>query len=304
MASNSGASGLPLSPPPPIEVFVVLPDGSCRAATQATLKIVLKQARSDQLKARKAKRQEKADELQRNLEDRAAARRLLLELAEIDRGHRRMAATLLVRVKPDQTVRTTSDVQTRVSIPSSRATIAQVSTSSWVIDDRGMRGVHYAQTYLGRKSDHFYRDAARDRWEYEARDEAVLRDADQEPIYFSNLGEDMDEIGAGWQCIEDATTRKNGKIQIRIIVAFDADARTPETVAALKHFCDTVLEPLGLPYSAVLHRSPKCANQANPHAHILTNFRPTSRIAPYCWSFADEVRGELDGKKGVHVDFD
>ncbi|MGY2735045.1 MobA/MobL family protein [Sphingomonas sp. UYP23] len=300
-SSNSAASGRPALPPPPIEVFVVLPDGSCRAATQASLKIVLKQARSDQLKARKARRQEKADELQRNLEDRAAARRLLIELAEIDRDYRRMAATLLVRVKPDRPPRKTSDVRKRVIVTSSRTSVTRIQTSSWVIDERGMRGVHFAQSYLGRKSSSFYRGAARDRWEYEARDEAVLRDADNEPIILSNLGEDIDEIGAAWQCIEDATTRKNGKIQIRIIVAFDIDASPDEQQAALKHFCDTVLAPLGLPYSAVMHQSPKGADQPNPHGHILTNLRPTPRVAPYCWTFADEVRGELDGNNGVQM---
>ena len=262
---------------------------------------MLKQARSELLKIRKAKRQEKADELQRNLEDRAAARRLLIELAEIDRDHRRMAATLLVRVKPDRPPRKTSDVRKRVIVTSGRSSVAEIQTSSWVIDDRGMRGVHYAQSYLGRKSSSFYRGAARDRWEYEVRDEAVLRNADNEPIILSNLGDDIDEIGAAWQCIEDATTRKNGKIQIRIIVAFDIDASPEEQHAALKHFCDTVLAPLGLPYSAVMHQSPKGADRSNPHGHILTNFRPTDRIAPYCWAFADEVRGELDGKNGVQM---
>lgn len=301
-AANSGGSADPVTPPPPIEMFIVLPDGSCIPATRDKLKIVLRQARSDATKKRRLAAQEKANELQRNLEDRAVARRFLLELAEIDRERRRIAATLRGKVKADRPERQTSDVVKRPPGMPARRVIAMIKVpSSWVIDDLGMRGIHYQQSYIGRKSPGFYRGAARDRWEYEVRDEAVLRDARGEPIMVANIGEDIDEIGAGWQAIEDATTRKNGKIQIRIIVAFDADASDSENVAALKHFCETVLEPLGLAYSAVIHCAPEGGDDRNVHAHILTNFRPTARIGPYTWSFADHVRSELDGRDGVQM---
>lgn len=301
-SANSGGSAGPVPPPPPVEVFVVLADGSCIPATRGTLKIVLRQSRSEASKGRRLKAKEKADELQRNLEDRAAARRYLQELAEIDLERRRMAATLRARVKADRPAPQTSDVVKRPAIPMSQTPISMAPMpSSWVVDDFGMRGVHYSQSYIGRKSPGFYRGAARDRWLYEARDEAVLRDMYGEPVIVANIGDDLDEIGAAWQAVEDATTRKNGKIQIRIIVAFDADAGDAENIAALQHFCKTVLEPLGLPYSAVIHRAPDDGDQRNVHAHILTNFRPTERVAPYCWSFADHVRGELDDRDGVQM---
>lgn len=301
-AANSGGSAGPVPPPPPIEVFVVLPDGSCIPATSGMLKIVLRQVRSEATKQARLKADEKAAEFQRNLEDRAAARRLLQELAEIDRDRRQIAATLRGRVKADQPARQTSDVVKRAASPPSRMPIPMTRVpSSWVVDDLGMRGVHYNQSYIGRKSPGFHRGAARDRWLYEARDEAVLRDQHDEPIIIANLGDNLDEIGVGWQAIEDATMRKNGKIQIRIIVAFDADASDAENIAALGHFCKTVLEPLGLPYSAVIHRPPDGGDARNAHAHILTNFRPTARVEPYCWSFANHVRGELDGRDGVQM---
>ncbi|CAN5597899.1 hypothetical protein BH10PSE14_BH10PSE14_35140 [soil metagenome] len=301
-AANSGGSASPVPPPPPVEMFIVLPDGSCIPATRDKLKVVLRQARSEATKRRRLAAQEKADELQRNLEDRAAARRFLQELAEIDREHRRIAATLRGKVKADRPERRTSDVVKRPPSTPGRRVIAMTRVpSSWVIDHLGMRGIHYQQSYIGRKTPGFYRGAARDRWEYEARDEAVLRYPNGQPIIIDNIGDDIDEIGAGWQAIEDATTRKNGKIQIRIIVAFDADASDSENVAALKYFCETVLEPLGLAYSAVIHRAPEGGDDRNVHAHILTNFRPTARVGPYTWSFADHVRGELDGRDGVQM---
>ena len=218
-AANSGGSASPVPPPPPLEVFVVLPDGSCIPATKSNLKIVLKQARSAATKQRRLVAQEKADELQRNLEDRAIARRLLRELAEIDREHSRKPVVLRVKVKQEGLGGQTSDVRKRSQTPLPRSiNMTLIPASSWVIDDDGMRGVHYSQTYLSRKSEDFYRGAARDRWLYDARDEAVLRDRGGNPITIDNLGDNVDEIGAAWQAIEDATRRKNGKIQIRIIV--------------------------------------------------------------------------------------
>jgi len=301
-SANSGGSASLVPPPPPLEVFIFLGDGSCIPATRDKLKIVLKQARSAATKRRRLMAKEKADELQRNLEDRAIARRLLRELAEIDREHSRKPVVLRVKVKQEGLGGQTSDVRKRSQTASPRSiNMTLITASSWVIDDDGMRGVHYSQTYLSRKSVDFYRGAARDRWLYDARDEAVLRDRNGNPITIDNLGDDVDEIGAAWQAIEDATTRKNGKIQIRIIVALDADASTEEQVAALKHFCETVLAPLGLPYSAVIHRAPDTGDQRNVHGHILTNFRPTKRVGPYTWAFADHVRGELDGKNGVQM---
>ncbi|MGI4733029.1 MAG: MobA/MobL family protein [Janthinobacterium lividum] len=300
-APNSGGSAA--SPPPPhqIEIEVLLPDGSCIPATRATLGKVLKQARCAALKARKAKRQEIANELQRNLEDRAAARRLLDELAGYERDHRRMAATLRARVKPEAKAPQASTVRKRrVALSPSVIAITRPA-SSWVIDDLGMRGVQYHQSYLSRKSSAFYRGAAADRWLYDVRDEAVVRDAEGNVVWFSNLGDDTDEIAAAWQAIEDATTRVNGKVQIRIIVPLDADASPEEQAAALRHFCERVLRPLDLPYSAVMHRAPEGGDQRNAHGHILTNLRPIERIAPYTWAFADEVRGELDGKNGVQM---
>lgn len=302
---NSGASGSPVSPPPPISFFLVLPDGSCTPATPKNLKIVMKQARSDARKQAKAKRMEKAAEIQMALEDRAAARRLYQELAELERAHLRWAAQLNVRVRPDKPNSRTSPVKKRLTLaPMAGAKSSQSgppAASSWVIDDYGMRGVIWQQSYLGRKSPDFYRGAARDNWEYHVRDEAVLLDADGEPVIISNMGEDWIEIGAAWQAMEDASTRKNAKIQILAIAPFDADMSREEMIAALRHFCESVLVPLQLPYSAVIHRAPDGGDERNVHPHIAFSLRPMRRVDAYSWEVADEVCGELDGKDGVQM---
>jgi hypothetical protein len=304
-AANSGGSASPVPPPPPHEFYVVLPDGSCIPATPKTCRIVMKQARDEARKQAKIKRHEKAVEVQMALEDRAAARRLMQELAELDRDLIRYAARFRVRIRPDKPDTRTSPIVKRLTITPMHDRSLRLgmepTASSWVIDDRGMRGIIWQQSYLGRKSADFYRGAARDNWEYDVRDEAVVLGPDGEPIIISNMGDDWVEIGVGWQAMEDASTRKNAKIQIRAIAPFDADMSLEEMTYALEHFCKTVLEPLGLPYSAVIHRPSADGDQRNFHPHLSFSLRPMRRVAPYTYEIADEVRGELDGKDGVQM---
>jgi hypothetical protein len=304
-AANSGGFASPGSPPPPISFFLVLPDGSCVPATATTRRIIMTQARSEARKRARIRRLEKAAELQSALEDRAAARRIHQELAEIERDRIRWAARFRAVVCPNKPETRTSPARKRLTssrLPSLGLRAGSMpQPSSWVVDDLGMRGVSWQQSYLGRRSASFHVGAARDHWDYLARDEAVLLGADGEPIIVSNMGEDWVEIGVGWQAMEDASTRANAKIQMRTIVAFDADARPEEMQESLRHFCETILAPLGLPYSAVIHAPPEQGDQRNYHGHVAFSLRPMRRVEPYGWEIADEIRGELDGRDGVQM---
>ncbi len=266
---------------------------------------VMRQARSEARKAVRIVRQEQAARLHRNLQDKAAARGILREMAETDRGiakwHR-----IIGRIIPDKPTSGTSPVTKRTSRSATLAPLKASATmpltaSSWTVDAAGFRGVTWQQTYLGRNSPKFHRGAAKANWEYECRDEAVLRDIDGDPVIISNMGDDWLEIGTAWQCLEDASIRKNAKIQTRVTAPFDADASHEEKLAALEHFARTVLKPLNLPYSMVIHEPSPDGDQRNFHAHISFSLRPMRRIEPYTWEVADEVRGELDGKAGVQI---
>ncbi|WP_373486556.1 MobA/MobL family protein, partial [Blastomonas sp.] len=303
-ANSSPPRGARL-PPPDQMFFIVLHDGSCTPATRKAMGTVMRQARSDARKQVRIQRQEQAARLHRNLQDKAAARGILREMAETDRGIAKWYR-LTGRIIPDKPTSATSPVTKRTSRSASLAPLKASAAmpqaaSSWAIDAAGFRGVTWQQTYIGRSSPKFRRGAAKDNWEYECRDEAVLLDAAGEPVIVSSMGEDWLEIGTAWQCLEDASTRKNAKIQIRVIAPFDADASHEEKVAAIEHFATTVLEPLNLPYSAVIHQPSEDGDQRNYHAHISFSLRPMRRIEPYAWEVADEVRGELDGKAGVQI---
>lgn len=301
---SGGSAGL--TPPPPLsEFFLVLPDGSCTPATPETCRLIMKQARSETRKQAKIKRHEKVVELQMALEDRAAARRLERELAEMHRGSIRWAGRFKIRSEPPRPARRTSPVVKHGGGMSAGRPGGVLDSSrppsSWVVDGLGMKGIIWQQSYCGRKSPGFRRGAARAHWDYIVRDEAVLLGPDGEPVIVSNMGEDWVEIGAAWQAMEDATTRANGKVQIRCIAPFDSDMSEAEMVDALTHFCTTVLDPLDLPYSAAIHRPPPGGDSRNFHPHIALSLRPMRRVEPYCWDIADEVCGELDGRDGVQM---
>lgn len=304
-AANSGGSTGSTQPPPTAEFYLVLPDSSCSPATAANCKIVMKQVRSEARKQAKAKCLAKAAEIQMTLEDRRATRELMKELAELNRSTIRWAARFKIKVRPEKPTSQTSPVVKRITgMPMKRHAGTNDGTmfaSSWVVDDRGMRGVIWQQSYLGRQSPAFYRGACCAKWEYDVRDEAVMLDAQGEPVIITNMGGDWAEVGAAWQAIEDASTRKNAKIQIGVIAPFDADMSDEEKIDALRHFCKTVLEPLELPYSAVIHHPSKHGDQRNAHPHLRFSLRPFRRIEAYCFDIADEVRGELDGKDGVQM---
>lgn len=265
----------------------------------------MRQTRSEARKQAKIKRHEKAVELQMMLEDRAAARSLQRELAELHRGSIRWAARFKVRAEPKRPENSTSPVTKRVIGIAIRGTARGIDAprpaSSWAVDALGMKGVIWQQSYLGRKSPGFHNGKARENWEYIVRDEAVLLDAAGEPVIISNMGDDWIEIGAAWQAMEDASTRANAKIQMLAIAPFDSDMSEAEMIAALRHFCTTVLDPLGLPYSAAIHAPPAQGDQRNFHPHIAFSLRPMRWVEPYCWDVADEVCGELDGRDGVQM---
>ena len=153
--SNSGGSAGLIPPPPPISFFLILPDGSCIPATPETCKIIMKQARSEARKLAKAKRKEIAAELQLAREFRREERVLLRELAEMGRGHMRWAR-FKVDVRPERPATRTSPVKKRwVAMPMQGA-VSRIDgpreASSWVVDDFGMRGVIWQQSYLGRNT--------------------------------------------------------------------------------------------------------------------------------------------------------
>lgn len=283
---------------------IVSSDGSCSPASENAIQLAMKQTRTAATKAARERAREKALELQQKVADRRAAYRILRELRQED-GELERRLRLQVRIIPNKPNAEASPVRkpTRGAASRRRYLPSIVSPSSWLVDDRGERGVIWQQSYIGRSTADFYRGLTRDKWEYDARDEAVVRDGLGQPMIISNMGDDWQEIGVAWQALEDASPRKNAKIMMRVVIPLDSEATLAEKRAAVAHFCETVLKPLGLPYSATIHEpsASEKADERNWHAHLSFSLRPMTRAAPYAWDISNAVRSELDGRDAVQA---
>ena len=299
-STNSGqGSGVPA-----FACDIVSSDGSCSPASEIAIRLAMKQQRTAKTKAARQRAKEKALELQQNAEDRAAALSVLRELrykpTEFDRQLR-----LKVRTPPKKPFADASPVRKRGWRGSTlaRRRPHTPSPSSWLVDDGGERGITWQQSYIGRSSGGFYVGIARDKSDYDLRDEAVARDAASVPFHVTNMGDHWLEVGAGWQALEDASTRKNAKIMMRVVMPLDSEASLDEMQRSVTHFCETVLAPLGLPYSATIHEpaASEKADERNWHAHLSFSLKPMARVAPYTFDISNAVRSELDGRDAVQA---
>ncbi|MCW2364612.1 hypothetical protein M2341_000059 [Sphingobium sp. B7D2B] len=281
-------------PDPSSDIEILTAKGRCIRATAANLELAMVQHRSEETAQAKAAANARQRKLATAKADRAAAFAVMREIEQGYRDHIRFAVR--VRVKPP--VRGEEGKRNEIRIaPGAKRAISH--GSSWEVDRSGMRGVHYQQSYISRKSPAFKPGCARKRLLYITRPDAVLADEHGEPLIFSNLGLNTYEMGNAWDVIEAASTRKNAKIQIEAIVAFDADAAPAEQIAALQTFLRTVFDPLDIGYTAAIHTPSPTGDQRNTHAHILFNLRPVRRIAENEWEIGDSMIRELDGQAGL-----
>lgn len=295
-SSNSDMRGASRKTPPDPsrDIEIVTPGGRCIRATAANLELAMAQHRSEETAQAKAAANARQRKLATAKADRAAALAVMREIEQGYRHHIRFAVR--VRVKPLARGEEGKRKKIRIA-PGAKRPISH--GSSWEVDRHGMRGVHYQQSYISRKGPAFRPGCARERLLYITRPDAVLADEQGAPLIFSNLGLGIDEMGNAWDAIEAASTRKNAKIQIEAIVAFDADAASAEQIAALQTFLRTVFDPLDIGYTAAIHAPSPTGDQRNTHAHILFNLRPVRWVGENEWEIAGSVIRELDGQAGV-----
>lgn len=275
---------------------IVYTDGRCTRATAAAVVAAMHQLRDD----RTAQQKRDADDRQRRLaaakSDRAAARQVQREIEDAYTRSTRWACH--IRVRPPKVL---PPEEERSAAPAIPRNTHREPRSSWVVDAKGTRGVHFQLSYIGRRSPNYQRGAPRQLWLYVARPDAVLTSESGEPLIFSNCAIGIEEGCDFWDAAEAASVRKNAKIQYQAIVAFDADAPLAEQLDALDEWLKSTFEPLNLPYTAAVHRPSPEGDQRNVHAHVLFSLRPARRVAESEWEFADSVVRELDGRAGVMI---
>lgn len=117
------------------------------------------------------------------------------------------------------------------------------------------------------------------------------------PIFFSNMGGDLDEILMGADVLEltQRESRVDAKTNVNIIIQMPHDVPQEVRIAILKAVADELFGRHGLPYAAALHRPDPDGDQRNFHGHICGSWRPMTRTEAYGWEIAQDYRADLDG---------
>ncbi|MGN8000846.1 MobA/MobL family protein [Sphingomonas sp. 22176] len=271
-------------------------DGTWVAEGGREVKKALRQDRCVERKRMREQVQVRSRQLWAACEDARSARRLAKELADWENAFRRWGASVRVQDKPRK-------AQARSRKAAKKAPPSRRSPSCFKMKDAlGRIGVYIRGDYSRAGGKGGAPGCAARHFDYTMRDGAALADVDGEPVLLSNIGHTIDEIRAGWGAIEAVARalRKNAKIQVRFVLALDADASDAEKIDAVRRFGD-IFEALGLPYSAVIHRPDQDGDDRNWHVHFLTSFRPAKQIAYSEWKFADDLVTAIDGPEGMRT---
>lgn len=165
-----------------------------------------------------------------------------------------------------------------------------------ILDKQGRRGIVMVIDYDGAKR-HSFGIAGR-RIVYISDPEHCELHPLGWPIFFSNMGADLDEILMGADLLELAQreSRADAKINVNIIIQLPYDVPQDVRAATLKAVAHELFGRHSLPYAASLHRPDPDGDQRNYHGHICGSWRPMTRVAPYSWDIAEDYRADLDGK--------
>lgn len=165
-----------------------------------------------------------------------------------------------------------------------------------ILDRRGRRGIVMVIDYDSAKR-HAFGIVGR-RIVYISDPEHCEIDALGLPVFFSNMGADLDEILMGADILELAQreSRADAKINVNIIIQLPHDVSQEVRAAILKAVAHELFGRHGLPYAASLHRPDPDGDQRNYHGHICGSWRPMTRVDRYDWDIAKDYRADLDGK--------
>jgi hypothetical protein len=271
-------------------------DGTWIAEGDREVKKALRQDRGVERKRTRDERQVRGRRLHAACEDARIARRLAKELAEWEIRHRRWGASVKVHGEPKRP-RGRSKKMARLAPPG-----RNVRGYFTARDSLGRIGIYIRGDYVRAGGKGGKHGCAADGFFYTVRDGAALTDADGNPLLVSNMGKDAAEIASAWIAVEAVAraTRANAKIQMRFVLALDADSSDAEKIDAVRRF-GQIFDALGLPYSAVIHKPDPNGSDRNWHAHFLTSFRPAEQMAAGEWQFADDLVTALDGKEGMRT---
>lgn len=121
------------------------------------------------------------------------------------------------------------------------------------------------------------------------------------PMFESNLGLSVEEALCGFDHLEqiNRSAQKNAKVIFHTVLALDYRWSMEQQFQTTREWAEECFGKYGLPYAIALHAPDPDGDPRNWHAHVMSSYRPMTRVGPNEWEVAEALRTDLDNPKSM-----
>ena len=129
---------------------------------------------------------------------------------------------------------------------------------------------------------------------------SALDDAGR-PMFESNLGLRVEEALCGFDHLEqiNRSAQKNAKVIFHTVLALDHRWSKEQQFQTAREWANECFGKHLLPYAIALHAPDPDGDSRNWHAHVISSYRPMTRIGPNEWEVGETLRTDLDNPKSM-----
>ena len=123
------------------------------------------------------------------------------------------------------------------------------------------------------------------------------------PMFESNLGLSVEEALCGFDHLEqiNRSAQKNAKVIFHTVLALDYRWSKEQQFQAAREWAEECFGKQGLPYAIALHAPDPDGDPRNWHAHVISSYRPMTRIGPNEWDVGEALRTDLDNPQSMQL---
>ena len=123
------------------------------------------------------------------------------------------------------------------------------------------------------------------------------------PMFESNLGLSVEEALCGFDHLEqiNRSAQRNAKVIFHTVLALDYRWSNEQQFQTTREWAEECFGKHGLPYAIALHAPDPDGDPRNWHAHVMSSYRPMTRVGPNEWEVAEALRTDLDNPRSMQL---
>ena len=123
------------------------------------------------------------------------------------------------------------------------------------------------------------------------------------PMFESNLGLSVEEALCGFDHLEqiNRSAQKTAKVIFHTVLALDYRWSKEQQFQTAREWAEECFGQHGLPYAIALHAPDPDGDPRNWHAHVMSSYRPMTRVGPNEWEVAEALRTDLDNPRSMQL---